>query len=162
MIWSSRHYHGDDTSNLSSKVARSLFQTEFYFLPEDHINQSIQNTFNNQHLLLAMAAPKETDLGIPEDLNAFMERPAHYVVNVMRPSGAAEITVDIEYRLPDHKPFLGGYKNRVTGSEFHHVARQTPLLPHQRGLDKLIDKFHRACQTQMTTNDDGQMAREFG
>jgi hypothetical protein len=109
-----------------------------------------------------MAARVDADLGIPEDLNAFMERPAQHVVSVMRPSGPAEITVDIEYRLPEHKPFLGGYKNRVTGSEFHHVAGQTALLPHQRGLDKLIDKFHRACQTQITTNDDGQTAREFG
>ncbi|OHT11916.1 IQ calmodulin-binding motif family protein [Tritrichomonas foetus] len=99
---------------------------------------------------------------IPSDLNSFMERPARHEVTVMRPSGPTKINVDIEYNLPEHKPFLGGFKNRVTGEEYHHVAGQTALLPHQRGLDKLIDKFHRACQTQITTSGDAQTAREFG
>jgi hypothetical protein len=104
----------------------------------------------------------EIDLGIPDDLDKFMERPSEHTVTVMRPSGPAEIHVAIEYQLPEHKPFLGGFKNRVTGSEFHHVAGQTALLPHQRGLDKLIDKFHRACQTQIVARGDGQTSREFG
>ena len=103
-----------------------------------------------------------TDGLIPSDLNAFMERPTRHEVTVMRPSGPMKINVEIEYNLPDHKPFLGGFKNRVTGEEYHHVAGQTALLPHQRGLDKLIDKFHRACQTQITRHDDAQTAREFG
>ncbi|KAK8863566.1 hypothetical protein M9Y10_011252 [Tritrichomonas musculus] len=104
-----------------------------------------------------------TDNGIiSADLDSFMERPSRHEVTVMRPNGPTKIVVDIEYNLPDHKPFLGGYKNRVTGEEYHHVAGQTALLPHQRGLDKLIDKFHRACQTQITSSDDAQTAREFG
>lgn len=105
---------------------------------------------------------QEVAIDIPDDLDKFMERPTQRRVTVERAGGLAEITVDIEYNLPEHKPFLGGYKNRTTGFEFHHVAGQTALLPHQRGLDKLIDKFHRACQTQITTNDNAQTAREFG
>ena len=105
---------------------------------------------------------EDGEVEIPDDLDKFMERPTQHKVTIMRPTGPTEITVDIEYNLPDHKPFLGGYKNRVTGFEYHNVAGQTALLPHQRGLDKLIDKFHRACQTQMTRYGDGQTAREFG
>ena len=107
-----------------------------------------------------MSQPEPT-LEIPDDLDKFMERPTQHKVTIMRPSGPTEITVDIEYALPEHKPFLGGYKSRTTGFEYHHVAGQTALLPHQRGLDKLIDKFHRACQTQITKHDDAQTAREF-
>ena len=100
-------------------------------------------------------------LDLPETLDEFIVRPPHLKVTVMRPSGPAEINVEIEYNLPDHKPFLGGYKNRVTGQEYHHVAGQTALLPHQKGLDKLIAKFHRYTQTQITTSNDAQTAREF-
>ena len=97
------------------------------------------------------------DFAIPDSLDAFMERPSRHTVTVMRPSGPAEISVDIEYQIPQHKPFLGGYKNRVNGSEYHHVAGQTALLPHQRGVDKLIDKFHRTTQTQITSSSSAKL-----
>ncbi|KAH0788657.1 IQ calmodulin-binding motif family protein [Histomonas meleagridis] len=108
-----------------------------------------------------MTDPNSSDFNIPDDLDKFMERPSQRTVTVLRPDGPVEIKVDIEYNLPEHKPFLGGYKNRVTGIEYHHVAGQTALLPHQRGLDKLVDKAHRACQTQITANSDSQTVREF-
>ena len=105
---------------------------------------------------------KKNDFVIPDSLDAFMERPSKHTVTVVRPTGPIDITVDIEYQIPPHKPFLGGYKNRITGSEYHHVAGQTALLPHQRGVDKLIDKFHRAIQTQITSNNSAQTSREYG
>lgn len=102
------------------------------------------------------------DLVLPETLDEFMQKPTHKTVTVMRPSGPVEINVAIEYNLPEHKPFLGGFKNRNTGVEYHNVAGQTALLPHQRGLEKLVDRFHRATQTQITESADSQTARESG
>ena len=54
------------------------------------------------------------------------------------------------------KPFLGGYKHRLTGVEFHNAAAQT--LPKIR-VPSTVEKFHRDTQTyklrnrvQQTTN----------
>lgn len=105
---------------------------------------------------------KKDEFYIPSTLNELIERPAKRTVTINRPSGPVDVAVDIEYQLPQHKPFLGGYKNRSTGYEYHHVAGQTALLPYQRGLDKLIDKFHRTTQTQITSQSTAQTAREFG
>lgn len=98
---------------------------------------------------------------IPSSLDDFIQHTPRRQVTINRPSGPETINVDIEYQIPQHKPFLGGFKNRITGAELHHVAGQTALLPHQKGLDKLIDKFHRTTQTQITTQSTAQTAREF-
>ena len=54
------------------------------------------------------------------------------------------------------KPFLGGYKRRLTGVEFHNAAAQT--IPKIR-VPSSVEKFHRDTQTyklrnrvQQTTN----------
>lgn len=54
------------------------------------------------------------------------------------------------------KPFLGGYKHRLTGAEFHNAATQT--IPKIR-VPSPVEKFHRDTQTyklrnrlQQTTN----------
>ena len=54
------------------------------------------------------------------------------------------------------KPFLGGYKHRLTGVEFHNAAAQT--IPKIR-VPSSVEKFHRDTQTyklrnrvQQTTN----------
>lgn len=109
-----------------------------------------------------MQQRKEKEFLIPDSLAAFIERQPHRTVTINRPTGPVDIDVEIEYQIPQHKPFLGGYKNRLTGAELHHVAGQTPLLPHQRGLDRLIDKFHRTTQTQITSTGEAQSSREFG
>ena len=99
---------------------------------------------------------------IPSSLDDFIQHTPRRQVTINKPSGPVTVNVDIEYQIPQHKPFLGGFKNRITGAELHHVAGQTALLPHQKGLDKLIDKFHRTTQTQITSQSDAQTAREFG
>ena len=99
---------------------------------------------------------------IPSSLDDFIQHTPRRQVTINKPSGPVTVNVDIEYQIPQHKPFLGGFKNRITGAELHHVAGQTALLPHQKGLDKLIDKFHRSTQTQITSQSDAQTAREFG
>lgn len=63
------------------------------------------------------------------------------------------------------KPFLGGYKHRLTGVEFHNAAAQT--LPKIR-VPSTVEKFHRDTQTyklrnrvQQTTNTTStQMTKE--
>ena len=54
------------------------------------------------------------------------------------------------------KPFLGGYKHRLTGAEFHNASAQT--IPKIR-VPSSVEKFHRDTQTyklrngvQQTTN----------
>ena len=54
------------------------------------------------------------------------------------------------------KPFLGGYKHRLTGVEFHNAAAQTIPKIH---VPSSVEKFHRDTQTyklrnrvQQTTN----------
>lgn len=54
------------------------------------------------------------------------------------------------------KPFLGGYKHRLTGAEFHNASSQT--IPKIR-IPSPVEKFHRDTQTyklrnrvQQTTN----------
>ncbi|XP_041072079.1 IQ and ubiquitin-like domain-containing protein isoform X1 [Carcharodon carcharias] len=75
------------------------------------------------------------------------------------------VVVEIE-RLPYHKPFLGGYKHRPTGKEFHHAGTQTPL---KRRTNCCVEKFCRETQTvsdknqyQQTANDTSTQMTKIG
>ncbi|XP_034035641.1 IQ and ubiquitin-like domain-containing protein [Thalassophryne amazonica] len=57
--------------------------------------------------------------------------------------GAKEVTVEIE-RLLLEKEFLGGYRHRLTGAEYHHAAVQTPP---KRRPDRGVAIFSRNTQT---------------
>ncbi|NXV78394.1 IQUB protein, partial [Atlantisia rogersi] len=59
-----------------------------------------------------------------------------------------DVVVKIE-RSTYHKPFLGGFKNRITGVEFHNAASQT--IPKKRP-DKGIQLFCRETQTVFEKN----------
>ncbi|NXN14570.1 IQUB protein, partial [Indicator maculatus] len=59
-----------------------------------------------------------------------------------------DVVVKIE-RPTYHKPFLGGFKNRITGVEFHNAGSQT--IPKPRP-DKGIKVFCRETQTVMEKN----------
>ncbi|KFR11184.1 IQ and ubiquitin-like domain-containing protein, partial [Opisthocomus hoazin] len=59
-----------------------------------------------------------------------------------------DVVVKIE-RPAYHKPFLGGFKNRITGVEFHNAGSQT--IPKKRP-DKGIQLFCRATQTVFEKN----------
>ncbi|NXV87225.1 IQUB protein, partial [Calonectris borealis] len=59
-----------------------------------------------------------------------------------------DVVVKIE-RPTYHKPFLGGYKNRITGVEFHNAGSQT--IPKKRP-DKGIKLFCRETQTVFEKN----------
>ncbi|XP_028668407.2 IQ and ubiquitin-like domain-containing protein [Erpetoichthys calabaricus] len=54
-----------------------------------------------------------------------------------------DVVVEIE-RFTHRKPFLGGYRHKITGVEFHHAAVQT--VPKRRP-DNGIEKFCRDTQT---------------
>ncbi|XP_067446973.1 IQ motif and ubiquitin-like domain-containing protein isoform X2 [Thunnus thynnus] len=57
--------------------------------------------------------------------------------------GFQEVVVEIE-RPPQQKAFLGGYRHRLTGAEYHHAAVQT--LPKRRP-DRGVVVFSRNTQT---------------
>ncbi|NWH81058.1 IQUB protein, partial [Piaya cayana] len=59
-----------------------------------------------------------------------------------------DVVVKIERRT-FHKPFLGGFKNRITGVEFHNAGSQT--IPKKRP-DKGIEIFCRETQTVFERN----------
>ncbi|KAM9633983.1 IQ motif and ubiquitin-like domain-containing protein isoform 2-T4 [Morphnus guianensis] len=59
-----------------------------------------------------------------------------------------DVVVKIE-RSTYHKPFLGGFKNRITGVEFHNAGSQT--VPKKRP-DKGIQLFCRGTQTVFVKN----------
>ncbi|XP_020618722.1 IQ and ubiquitin-like domain-containing protein [Orbicella faveolata] len=97
-----------------------------------------------------------------------VNRPLHYrqaspayklpdKVNVKVEVGGKEVEV-VVYIVQEtrKKPFLGGYKHRLTGVEFHNASVQT--LPKVR-VPSSVEKFHRDTQTyklrnrvQQTTN----------
>nr|XP_033813944.1 IQ and ubiquitin-like domain-containing protein [Geotrypetes seraphini] len=54
-----------------------------------------------------------------------------------------DVVVEME-RLTCHKPFLGGYRHKITGAEFHNAGTQT--LPKRRP-DRGIEMFCRDAQT---------------
>lgn len=78
-------------------------------------------------------------------------------VRVERENGVIEsIVVEIE-RSNRRKPFLGGYKHRLTSAEYHHAAAQT--RPKARP-DNGIEKFCRDTQTVKAKNMRQQTAIE--
>ncbi|XP_038637187.1 IQ and ubiquitin-like domain-containing protein isoform X1 [Scyliorhinus canicula] len=76
------------------------------------------------------------------------------------------VVVEIE-RLPYQKPFLGGYKHKFTGTEFHHAGTQTT---HKRRTDcRCVERFCRETQTisdkkqqQQTTNHTSTQMTKIG
>uniref|UniRef100_A0A3P8UIV3 IQ motif and ubiquitin domain containing n=1 Tax=Cynoglossus semilaevis TaxID=244447 RepID=A0A3P8UIV3_CYNSE len=58
--------------------------------------------------------------------------------------GFREVVVEIQCRA-QRKAFMGGFRHRLTGREFHHAAVQT--LPKKRP-DRGVDRFSRETQTQ--------------
>lgn len=66
-----------------------------------------------------------------------------------------EVVVEIE-RSTRHKPFLGGYRHRLTGVEFHHASSQTRSKTRP---DNGIPKFCRDTQTVSQKNKTQQATR---
>eukprot|EP01105_Mastigella_eilhardi_P004705 TRINITY_DN1632_c0_g1_i3.p1 TRINITY_DN1632_c0_g1~~TRINITY_DN1632_c0_g1_i3.p1 ORF type:complete len:638 (-),score=193.96 TRINITY_DN1632_c0_g1_i3:51-1943(-) len=58
------------------------------------------------------------------------------------------VTVAIENKCKP-KPFLGGYRNRLTGTEYHHASTQTDPRPatEEEIRKHVAQKFHRETQT---------------
>ncbi|XP_078076272.1 IQ motif and ubiquitin-like domain-containing protein isoform X2 [Mustelus asterias] len=75
------------------------------------------------------------------------------------------VVVEIE-RPPYHKPFLGGFKHKLTGTEFHHAGTQTPR---KRRTNCRVEMFCRETQTisnkkqcQQTTNHTSTQMTKIG
>ena len=67
-----------------------------------------------------------------------------------------DVVVEIE-RCTKHKPFLGGFRHRVTGSEFHNASAQTIKKPKPATGKVLYCRDTQTIEerhlTQQTTND---------
>nr|CAB3256789.1 CMUB116 radial spoke protein [Phallusia mammillata] len=59
-----------------------------------------------------------------------------------------DVVVEIE-RVARKKPFLGGFRNKLTGSEFHHASAQTVT---KRRPQTDVERFNRDCQTVFERN----------
>ncbi|XP_048405532.1 IQ and ubiquitin-like domain-containing protein isoform X2 [Stegostoma tigrinum] len=75
------------------------------------------------------------------------------------------VVVEIE-RRPYHKPFLGGFKHKLTGKEFHHAGTQTPI---KKANCYCVERFCRETQTvsdknqyQQTANDTSTQMTKIG
>ncbi|XP_048463351.1 IQ and ubiquitin-like domain-containing protein isoform X2 [Rhincodon typus] len=75
------------------------------------------------------------------------------------------VVVEIE-RRPYHKPFLGGFKHKLTGKEFHHAGTQTP---NKKANCYCVERFCRETQTvsdknqyQQTANDTSTQMTKIG
>ncbi|XP_077981682.1 IQ motif and ubiquitin-like domain-containing protein [Glandiceps talaboti] len=69
-----------------------------------------------------------------------------------------DVVVEIE-RARRRKPYLGGYKHRVTGKEYHHAGAQTrPKMKPDNGIEKFcrdtqtVDEKHQRQQTMIDTS----------
>ena len=76
-----------------------------------------------------------------------------------------DIVVEVE-RTTRQKPFLGGYRHKVSGVEFHHASSQTMHKPRDYGL---IERTCRDTQTveekpshQQTTNEMSTQMTKIG
>ncbi|XP_069759481.1 IQ motif and ubiquitin-like domain-containing protein isoform X2 [Narcine bancroftii] len=74
------------------------------------------------------------------------------------------VVVEIE-RPAYHKPYLGGYKHKCTGTEFHHAGTQTP----SKRSYSCVERFCRETQTiseknryQQTTSDTSTQMTKIG
>ncbi|XP_062914217.1 IQ and ubiquitin-like domain-containing protein [Mobula hypostoma] len=77
---------------------------------------------------------------------------------------SCSVVVEIE-RLPYHKPYLGGYRHKLTGTEFHHAGTQTPAKRNYI----CVERFCRETQTvsernqyQQTTNNTSTQMTKIG
>ncbi|XP_007896759.1 IQ and ubiquitin-like domain-containing protein [Callorhinchus milii] len=59
-----------------------------------------------------------------------------------------EVAVEIE-RVASFKPFLGGYRHKLTGQEFHHAGTQTSM---KKRVDDGVERFCRETQTTFEKN----------
>ena len=72
------------------------------------------------------------------------------------------IQVPIVRAMPDKKPFLGGYRSRKNGLEYHHATAQTDPAPRNLAADAENQKFHRETQTAVLQTRSQQSVREAG
>ena len=72
------------------------------------------------------------------------------------------IQVPIVRAMPEKKPFLGGYRSRKNGVEYHHGSTQTDPAPRNLAADASDQKFHRETQTAVLQTRSQQSVREAG
>lgn len=71
--------------------------------------------------------------------------------------------VRVERDLPPRgKPFLGGFRHKQSGAEYHHASAQSLPPPRKEPAEPPTERFHRDTQTAVLTTRSQQGVREQG
>eukprot|EP00002_Diphylleia_rotans_P015217 TRINITY_DN2948_c0_g1_i2.p1 TRINITY_DN2948_c0_g1~~TRINITY_DN2948_c0_g1_i2.p1 ORF type:complete len:493 (-),score=119.99 TRINITY_DN2948_c0_g1_i2:723-2003(-) len=97
-------------------------------------------------------------------------QPGKVRVRIDDPTTAFPRFIDVDIVLDlQRKPFLGGYRNKKTGTEFVHATTQTPRIADPSRMKVHKEKFHREAQTvkvatrsQLTTRESGTQMKKAG
>nr|XP_009685644.1 PREDICTED: IQ and ubiquitin-like domain-containing protein isoform X4 [Struthio camelus australis] len=115
----------EDKANLAGTGAKSpeTIQSEVLCLGPEHLSRKAMQ--QEYHMPDVITVRIQTDSDSFQDVTVKIERPTY------------------------HKPFLGGFKHKITGVEFHNAGSQT--VPKKRS-DKGIEVFCRETQTVFEKN----------
>ena len=97
----------------------------------------------------------------PEYCDPHYEMPAEIEVRVALGAEQLFFPVAIAKAAPHSKPYLGGYRNRLSGRVYHHASTQTPSEQQRRQRD-LSSLRSRETQTVETRTLSVQVSREAG
>jgi hypothetical protein len=96
----------------------------------------------------------------PEYCNPSYKMPPAIEVKVSLPQGDYFFPITI-FKATSHKPYLGGYRHRVTGNIYHHASSQTPTDREKKAKDT-SNLRSRETQTYEMRSLSIQSHREFG
>jgi hypothetical protein len=91
---------------------------------------------------------------------ALAEEPAAAVTAPGGFTGSEFALIAVAKSRPDAKPFLGGFRDKRTGTEFHHASSQTPRA--EAWGKSVADKQERETQTVQETTTGYQPPKEMG
>ncbi|CAK4870610.1 unnamed protein product [Aphanomyces euteiches] len=87
--------------------------------------------------------------------------PSEIDVTVTTDQGAPLKTFTVHIlKFTGHKPYLGGYRHKITDQVFHHATAQTVVT--KQKIRRGPARFHRETQTHKTVTKSAQTVREHG
>ncbi|CAK4688124.1 hypothetical protein LEN26_016872 [Aphanomyces euteiches] len=87
--------------------------------------------------------------------------PSEIDVTVATDQGAPLKTFTVHIlKFTGHKPYLGGYRHKITDQVFHHATAQTVVT--KQKIRRGPARFHRETQTHKTVTKSAQTVREHG
>merc|ERR1719261_557083 len=111
----------------------------------------IRDMLDPERSLAELGLHVDDKVGIELRINYYQEQPAEEYVMPdtleLKITDARNekriVTVHVERPMAE-KPYLGGFRNKQSGHQYHHAFTQTPAFKQK---DTSTIKFHRECQT---------------